>query len=1130
MIEKKFYEEIIAKLERLYKKEYTFIAAIGIQAWLLITIAAITSLAGFESIFHFSSAVRTIFFLLFSLLFFSGFILFVVIPALKYFNIFRSSNYYNAAGRVGKNFPQVKDDLLNAMQLVSKEQKIQAYSSILIYAAFKNVYNRTKDIRFESIISFKKSKELFIYLIAVLLVCVSAFGFYNNLRAAGYRLIEFGKDFSTPPRFTFEIYPGSVSLTKGDDLTITIKVKGGVPKKLNLEVKSMEETEFNHEQLTADSTGEYRYQIFSVRNSFEYFVKAEEVESNLFTVTVIDRPVISSFEVTVSPPSYSGLPEIKQKDNGNITSLRGSRVSISLRSSKKLKGAKIIFDDSTDINFKTSDEFANASFKITKDNSYRIIVTDENGSQNDAPITYSIKTLHDAYPGIDVISPNKNINLENDNRVPLLVKINDDYGFSKLMLHYQLSASRYEHPWEEYKKIELNINKKFKELDVDYVWNLTQLNLAVEDVVTYYFEVFDNDTFGGPKSAKSNTFLVRVPSLDEILTKADDVHTEAETDLKEIFKEAADLKKDLEKIDQSLKQDKKEITWEEKQQIEDALDKFEKLQEKADEIGDKIEQMQNELQKNDLLSKETLEKYMELQKLFDELSSEEMKQAMERMQKNLESLIRQNTQNQMQNLKLDEEKFKQSIERTMELLKRVQVEQKINEMLKRTEKLNLKQEEIKKQTEQSDLNKQDENNQLQKQQEQVSQNLKKFEEEMKKLEEMMKDLDQMPKEELEKLQKEFEKQQNIDKSEQASEDMKNKQKQSAMEQMQQLSQNMQKMKKQMEAMQQSMMQQNQMQTFKDMMKALDNLLTLSKQQEELKKESEKLDPNSSQFNQISEKQNNIQRNLDNILKQLSELGKKTFSITPEMGKAIGDAKKEMQNSLQAMQNRNGSMASMSQGEAMKSLNEAATLVKGGMESMMQGGGGQQGGMMSLMQQMGQLSQQQMSLNNMTQMLQQIMQQGGLSPQQQSQMERIAQQQEAIRKSLEQLNREAQQSGKSKTLPGNLEDIMKQMQEVITDLNTQKLDDPLIQKQEKILSRMLDAQRSINERDFEKQRESNSGQNIVRESPAGLNLSSQKGKNKIREELNKAVSEGYLKDYEQLIRRYYELLEKEEIKK
>jgi hypothetical protein len=38
-----------------------------------------------------------------------------------------------------------------------------------------------------------------------------------------------------------------------------------------------------------------------------------------------------------------------------------------------------------------------------------------------------------------------------------------------------------------------------------------------------------------------------------------------------------------------------------------------------------------------------------------------------------------------------------------------------------------------------------------------------------------------------------------------------------------------------------------------------------------------------------------------------------------------------------------------------------------------------------------------------------------------------------------------------------------------------------------------------------------------------------GKEKIKDELNQAVQEGYSKDYEDLIRKYYEALQNEKIK-
>ena len=288
------------------------------------------------------------------------------------------------------------------------------------------------------------------------------------------------------------------------------------------------------------------------------------------------------------------------------------------------------------------------------------------------------------------------------------------------------------------------------------------------------------------------------------------------------------------------------------------------------------------------------------------------------------------------------------------------------------------------------------------------------------------------------------------------------------------------------------------------------------------------DHNSSQFEENLQKQNEIRKNLNKLLEQMSELSQKTFAISPEMGKALGNANQKMNQSMQSMQNRNGSMATLSQGDAMMHLNEAANMMKSSLESMMQGGSGS-GGMMSLMQQLQKMSGQQMDLNNMTQMLQQ-MQQGQLSPEQQGQMQRLAQQQQMIQKSLEQLNKEAKQSGESKKIPADLENLVNQMREVVSDMNTEKLTDDLIQKQERILSKLLDAQRSINERDFEKERKSDSGINITRNSPSELNLKQETQKNKLKDELNNAVREGYNRDYEQMIKKYFEVLQQQSINK
>jgi len=184
-------------------------------------------------------------------------------------------------------------------------------------------------------------------------------------------------------------------------------------------------------------------------------------------------------------------------------------------------------------------------------------------------------------------------------------------------------------------------------------------------------------------------------------------------------------------------------------------------------------------------------------------------------------------------------------------------------------------------------------------------------------------------------------------------------------------------------------------------------------------------------------------------------------------------------------------------------------------------GAQGGGMMGLMQQLQQLGQQQMNLNQLTQMLNQ----GQLSQEMMAQMQRLAQQQEAIRKSLEQLNQEAQEAGQSKRIAANLQKIINEMKEVVTNLQSNKVNNDIVKQQERILSKLLDAQTSLNERDYQKDRKSIAGKEFSRNSPPDLILNTDEGKNKLKDELMKAIREGYKKDYEDLIRKYFEVLEK-----
>jgi len=351
-------------------------------------------------IFYHSSVLRTI---IFSIIVFTatasfGFLFFKSL--IRYFDFFGKRNHYKTAGKVAAYFPQVKDDLLNAMQLVSVGSGNTLYSSGLIDASFKNVYERTKNLHFENVVDFKKVKELFIYFSSVLVIASLLFVFVPGMSAASYRLFNFNKEFIPPQKFSFDVIPGNSEITKGEDVFIYVKVKGGIPSSIYLAIKNQEETDFQNQKLMADSNGIYRFDYRSVRNSFRYYAFAEESHSEEFEIEVIDRPVIRNLDLTVTPPAYSGIPQFQQKDNGNISALKGSRVEISINATKELKDAKLVFNDSTEVNLHKKSGEASGSFRIMKDNSYKIIVEDAAGNKNLSPITYLIKSLYDDYPTI----------------------------------------------------------------------------------------------------------------------------------------------------------------------------------------------------------------------------------------------------------------------------------------------------------------------------------------------------------------------------------------------------------------------------------------------------------------------------------------------------------------------------------------------------------------------------------------------------------------------------------------------------------------------------------------------------------------------------------------------------------
>ena len=301
-------------------------------------------------------------------------------------------------------------------------------------------------------------------------------------------------------------------------------------------------------------------------------------------------------------------------------------------------------------------------------------------------------------------------------------------------------------------------------------------------------------------------------------------------------------------------------------------------------------------------------------------------------------------------------------------------------------------------------------------------------------------------------------------------------------------------------------------------KIMKNLLELSKIQESLEKTTRSIPRNSQRLGEIAGKQQFIQDQLTKIVSELIELSKETFAVTPKIGQGMGMANNNMEEAKKRLAERNGRGAANNQKSAMEGLNSAILAVSQSMNQMQLTGSAS--GFEQFLKRMQQMSGQQQGINNESMQLAL----GQLSASvKEGLMGRLLSQQQQVQKSLQQLMKESKKSGEGGL--GDLQGVSKDIEDVINDFQKRIYNQQTNQKQRRILSRMLDSQKSMTQRGYKEERKAETANEIIYEGPSGLPLDYGQRRNLAIEALNQSLKAGYSRDYQTMIRRYFNSLSK-----
>ena len=118
--------------------------------------------------------------------------------------------------------------------------------------------------------------------------------------------------------------------------------------------------------------------------------------------------------------------------------------------------------------------------------------------------------IPDLTPEMTIIQPPPIVELGGDQSIPIMMTIEDDFGFSNLQLAYEIQRPSYiqMEPFISMFSIHIEDPNQSRQ-DINTVWNLVPLGLMPEDEVHFHFELYDNDDISGPKKSISGTFISR---------------------------------------------------------------------------------------------------------------------------------------------------------------------------------------------------------------------------------------------------------------------------------------------------------------------------------------------------------------------------------------------------------------------------------------------------------------------------------------------------------------------------------------------------------------------------------------------------------------------------------------------
>ena len=633
----------------------------------------------------------------------------------------------DAARQIGRFFPAIGDKLLNTLQLGS----LGSNQSDLIQASIRQKSGQLLVVRFSEAVNFAENSRYFKYaaypvaVLALILLFRPSF-----LSSSSERLLRFNASFDEAP-FRFVLGNNDLKVFRNEDFTVKLSLEGHtLPEQVFLVSNG---TRF---RLAEDTPGQLSYTFKSLQKDIAFRFEAAGYHSQEYKIRLVDKPGLLSFDVQLSYPAYLGKPSESLSNVGNLTVPEGTKVKWRFKTSST-QSLSVGFDSDSAASegVQKSSNIFELDRVFRKSSGYHISLVNENMPDGEQ-VNYFANVIPDQYPQMAME------NFQDStlyNYVVVGGSITDDYGFSQLKLFYNIirkgSGSS-----ENTGNIPIPFNRQANNQSYYFEWFLDSLKLEPGDRLEYYAQVWDNDGVNGPKSARSRSLLFSVPDKKQLESEISQSADQTREEIEKAVRKAKELERDMKELENKLKANN-ELDFQEQKMAEEILKKREELIRQVRSLQEK-NRLANEKSRQFNQQSESYQKKMdELQRLMNELIQEESSKLYEELEKLSEQKQSERMSKLLERLRNKEKNTEKELDRTLNLFKKLQMEQKIESAVENLKELADEQEELAEKTEKESGQSEEAQEELAKEQEKIEEDFKEIREKLEEIEKLGEEID-----------------------------------------------------------------------------------------------------------------------------------------------------------------------------------------------------------------------------------------------------------------------------------------------------------------------------------------------------------------------------------------------------